>query len=608
MLKKYFLMLLALSLIVALIYKRVAADGQPYKGKAKTTGSGTGGGDRDFSGESLYTGDVAFSAPITEIGGVAVALAYNSNVHKLVRADNAVLQAGWVGLGWTLNLGSNTADINNTRDVSDDRYFYIAATGSSELLLQSGNSFRLKDYQYWLITRHLDVSGNIIGWTIIREDGTTYRYGNYDKNSGNFNLNFSGTYATRLSLCWGNLITNPVATSLSSGTLVAYQWDLSDIQDIVGKHTTIEYQQEEDFLSILSYQSLHYTRASYPYRIIDHTGRSVQFVLGALPSNEYPVPPDQRIQRFFQSKFLDEIWVKDKSGVVTQKYDLDYIVADVLSLGRNKRYLTSGWSGAVNLVNRPYNSNIPNSLTQPGTDFVADVISPLNDNGWSHALKQGYALNFDIIFQGTPGDYPVTYKTIKDAMGTSYTSTFLYEDGVYDADLNFAKYNKVTVIPAPGNIGKTVTYFYNDLDESETEEFVNVANYQELDGIPYKVEVYNSVNNTTPVKEETNTWSVYVVDATQGIYHRRLSSTATTLDGITTTVSYDYNNSNGLVSKVTEHGQNGDRVTETAYAFQQPAYNGANGMDDKNMLLQVYSTTVSELTTAMTYFAKNWTT
>ncbi len=107
---------------------------------------------------------------------------------------------------------------------------------------------------------------------------------------------------------------------------------------------------------------------------------------------------------------------------------------------------------------------------------------------------------------------------------------------------------------------------------------------------------------------ETNTWSIYVVDATQGIYHRRLSSTTTTLDGITTTVSYDYNNSNGLVSKVTEQGNSGDRVTETAYAFQQSIYNGANGMDDKNMLSQVYSTTVSELTTESNYFAKNWTT
>ncbi len=90
---------------------------------------------------------------------------------------------------------------------------------------------------------------------------------------------------------------------------------------------------------------------------------------------------------------------------------------------------TAGWSGAVNLVDRPYNSNIPTSLTQPGTDFVADVISPLGDNGWSHALKQGYGTNFSIISQGNPGDYPVTSKTIKDGMGNSHTSTFLYENG-----------------------------------------------------------------------------------------------------------------------------------------------------------------------------------
>lgn len=204
--------MLALSLFVAFVYKRVAADGQSYKGKAKTTGSGTGS-DRDFSGESLYTGDVAFSAPITEIGGIGVALTYNSNVHKLVRADNAVLQAGWVGLGWTLNLGSITADINNTRDVSDDRYFFVDAAGGSELILQSGNSFRLKDYQYWLITRHLDASGNLIGWTIIREDGTIYRYGNYDKTTENFITHNIGVSPKSINVWhwngtnWGNGIT-----------------------------------------------------------------------------------------------------------------------------------------------------------------------------------------------------------------------------------------------------------------------------------------------------------------------------------------------------------------------------------------------------------------
>jgi len=301
------------------------------------------GGDIDFSRENLFTGTAAFSIPITSIGGLNVALNYSSNVHKLVRAGNQTQQAGWVGLGWTLNLGSIIADINGTQDVSDDRYYYVSSEGTTELINISGDDFMLKEYKYWKITRKVDpITHNLVGWKIVMDNGIIMRFGNYDKGTDNFVFDYSGTSATRFSLGLAGVVTNPLSTAYNSVDLIAYQWDLSDIEDIAHNHTTISYQPNKIPLSVPGVSTrYYYTQESYPQFITDRTGRSVQFVLGALTSPEYPAFPDQIIQRQLQTHYLDRILIHDPTGNTIQQYVFGYSVLDIFSQNASKRYLTS---------------------------------------------------------------------------------------------------------------------------------------------------------------------------------------------------------------------------------------------------------------------------
>jgi RHS repeat-associated protein len=326
-------------------------DGKPYSGKTKTT-------EQDFSGESLFTGDVAFSVPITSVGGVTISLNYNSNIQTLVKLSNSVQQAGWVGLGWTLELGSIKADINGTRDVNDDKYYFVSSTGTSELIHQSGNDFILKEYNYWKFERQID-NNNLVGWKITTDNGTIIRFGNYDKSSGAFLFNATLTKATRFLLGWDGIITNALNIYYSNAQLISYQWDVSDVEDIFHNHTTINYYQELDYIFSQFYSStLQFTQASYPESIVDQFGNKVQFNLANLTVDEYPVNPggvgvDRPIQVLYQTKYLQALYIKNESGTTIQTIELDYETEDVLDIDCTKRYLTSILNKDINNVEQP---------------------------------------------------------------------------------------------------------------------------------------------------------------------------------------------------------------------------------------------------------------
>ncbi len=341
-------MLLLVLLLAA--YSRVPAnhipltppDGQGQQ--QQTLRNGPSSASRDLIGEGQFTGDLAFGFPLAELGGVQVLLSYSSNVHQLIRGDNRFQQAGWVGLGWRLSLGSIVADINNTRDTTDDRYYYIGTGGTNELILDTDGVFKLKDYRYWKISRSVDGSGNITGWTIITEDGTKYRYGNY--NGSAFVLGYGARNATRFYLGWNGLVSSPPSDNYASVHYVPCQWDLADIEDIYGQHISISYQVEKDsLLAGDSTTSKYYTRASYPLKIQDRTGASIEFILGNLTSAEYENPfstaTTRTNQMLYQTKYLDSLVVRSAAGVATAVYDFSYTTMDASGLTRTKRYLSS---------------------------------------------------------------------------------------------------------------------------------------------------------------------------------------------------------------------------------------------------------------------------
>ena len=355
--KKNAALFLLFSIVLLLSFSQNAqpdtqSDGMSYRGPAKDESKKENQilGDRDFSGEGLYSGDVSFSLPITEIGAVNIALNYNSNIHKQVLADNRDQQAGWVGLGWSLEFGSITADINNTADVIDDRYFYSGPDGNSEMYLIENNKFRIKDYKYWDIERHLSEDGRIKGWTIIKEDGTTYRFGNLQNyssfalNYDEYNTNDNYTNATRFYLGIGGLVSSPYDDEYGDLELIPYQWDLCNIEDVFDNKTYIYYYLETRPFYSTSNSSLRYTHASYPRKVVDaQTNRYVYFNNYVI--NHYSEYNDAlyNVQRLYQTKCLYAISIKDQNHNILQYYDFNYDVDDILDISalQQKRYLTS---------------------------------------------------------------------------------------------------------------------------------------------------------------------------------------------------------------------------------------------------------------------------
>jgi RHS repeat-associated protein len=330
-----YLALILMSVVLCLSWSEVRADSRNSTSKKKEKADL---GTRDFSNESQFTGDVAFSIPIANQGGVAVALRYNSNVHKSVIGENKFSSSGWVGLGWSLALGSIQADINNTRDPADDKYFFVGPEGTSELIRDSLNQFMLREYRHWKITREVS-GGSVIGWTVVLEDGTIQRYGNYNRTTSAFVLGYDYTNATRCFLGWGNLVETNNFSATASATLIPYQWDLADVETVSGDHTTIHYQQIQ---GSLTGTALLFTKESYPLDIVDRAGRKTEFSLYSTPL----LGIESSVVGYGQSKgearSLRYILLKDSVGTLISGHEFLYDSMNVLyrtSTNNKKLYL-----------------------------------------------------------------------------------------------------------------------------------------------------------------------------------------------------------------------------------------------------------------------------
>lgn len=307
----------------------------------KMSTTGTAAGDKDYSKESLFTGNAAFQVPLVQMGAVDITLQYNSNVRRQVRTDNRLAPSGWIGVGWNLTLGSIIGEIGSTADTSDDRYRYVDASGSTDIIRLASGEYVLQQYRPWKITRSI-VGGLVAGWTIIKEDGTVMRFGNYRQASGSFSVSLDSTYATRCSMGFGGIVENPPAPLYSSATLVPYQWDLTEILSIGGSRTTITYQQVTAPLSIgSSTSSLSYTRESHPWKITNNQGGEVEFVLGNLNADEYDAPAQTYMQNVYEAKHLDTLAVRQNGQIVKRIVLGSFTSQDILSTGAMKRYLAS---------------------------------------------------------------------------------------------------------------------------------------------------------------------------------------------------------------------------------------------------------------------------
>ncbi len=149
-----------------------------------------------FQEIDLFTGASVYSYPIgvpAGRGGLApqLALSYSSgNVDWPGSPEDSLIQAGWVGYGWSLGesyiarqdiLGSRFTpdDCNEQNDQDDDsRYAYsLVLNGASyDLVKGTDGYYHTSEETFWRIERFDGGHGQPIRWTVKTKDGTSYTF------------------------------------------------------------------------------------------------------------------------------------------------------------------------------------------------------------------------------------------------------------------------------------------------------------------------------------------------------------------------------------------------------------------------------------------------
>ncbi|MGD1046376.1 MAG: hypothetical protein ABR936_13785 [Bacteroidota bacterium] len=291
----------------------------------------------DFTKNQDNTGNVSLPIPLVSLGGVDVQLKnYNKDIANQVRTENQYAPSGTVGIGWQMLYGSISGEINGSADTSDDRYFYNGSDGSFELIEGADGVFRIPSYKPWKIQRMMN-GVTIGGWIITKEDGTILRFGNYNSTSGFQSLSVP-PYATRFNLGYNGLVSNPASSLYNSLQLIPYQWDLSNIQDIAGNQTTLNYTQVMLPLKTSSVISnLSYTRESHLSQILDNRGNEILFNYAAMNTNEYYNDFPGWTQNLVDTLSLSSIQIKRNSQIY-KKIDFTYNSQTIA--GITKRYLS----------------------------------------------------------------------------------------------------------------------------------------------------------------------------------------------------------------------------------------------------------------------------
>lgn len=266
-----------------------------------------------------FTGDVALSIPVVALPGrngldLSIALNYTSNIHKIINTENKLLQASWVGLGWSLSVNGLALSINSshngTQAVHDDVYYMAEGVNLKfkSHLSQDVDLYCLENNAFVSIERHYDNANDVIDkWIVRTTDGTVLEYGG------------STNCRDKLAVSGMNWIG---ASKENPSGYANVTWYLKKVTNIFGNELTFEYYHEDDNIAATTY-----CRATYLSKITDTYGREVDFILANRDANEYEDPfqrsgePDAYMEQY-EKKYLDQILVKHSDGTTHSSYDL----------------------------------------------------------------------------------------------------------------------------------------------------------------------------------------------------------------------------------------------------------------------------------------------
>ena len=228
-------------------------------------------------------------------------------------------------------------DHKSTGTRTDDDYYLVEGGVSNPLVVTKKENgihhFASTNYKFWDIQYR--ENGEI--WTIIKEDGTTFIYG--DQNSGRQTVQYL--------VKWGNWIGS--SSEASGQAQQAMQWDLSEVRNIYGDAATFTY--EQALQKVGSPAGKEHTEASYLTEIKNPQGQVITLVYadkdgGRKTGNmEYQEPhteasePDAYQERY-EKKFLDTIEVRHQADEEPRyQIKLGYVLSG--SGDFTKRLLTS---------------------------------------------------------------------------------------------------------------------------------------------------------------------------------------------------------------------------------------------------------------------------
>ncbi|HXT90179.1 MAG TPA: hypothetical protein VN714_13075, partial [Trebonia sp.] len=320
---------------------------------------------------NLFRGDVNLPLPLISLRGrngldVALTAFYASNVDSQVRPSNRVAPTGVLGVGWSLPRDQVVVE-NRLTGATGDEAFYLVTGGAPRRLVRSeyGDDYELVDYQFWSITHHRDeLNPARDHWVVVREDGSTYTYGDAGIEWG---------------VGWGNWSGSGTAPG---GRRVPVAWNLIRVTSPQGDSITFEYEHEE--VPIGSGPA--YTRACYLTGITDAFGQRV--TLGYEDKEPFevepphPVPPggQHAFQDKYETRFLRSITVTSEDGADLATLRFGYEFADVTGADGNshrKRYLASVTeTGRTGISTPPMNFGYYTAGADPNPGAIRAVTYP----------------------------------------------------------------------------------------------------------------------------------------------------------------------------------------------------------------------------------------
>ncbi len=304
--------------------------------RLEKTGAGVSGGadGNSLSNEKLnltgsvdpFTGQHKASYSLLSIQGrngmdVTVTLSYCGALKGIVHHPNYKNQAPDAGLGFSLPLETIRATTFNTVDIEDDIYRFISGDNSFKLIPTGDNTYTTITGQPWIITRDtgtVDGFACVIGWSITKENGTIYTFGDFD----------DGTLrnSTRYGLRWENSL---LPGASRNAALYPTQWDLASIQDTEGLNA-IEYTYSQELATVTVYNGSSsypttstYTRASHISGIAAPGGESLRFAYSS--REDYQQLYTSSRMQYYSSLKLDSVIAVNPDGIDVAGVNLDYL-------------------------------------------------------------------------------------------------------------------------------------------------------------------------------------------------------------------------------------------------------------------------------------------